>query len=406
MYKPWRNENHIIGNSNPYKEEFFKVVENIPALKEVYMHKEQVRVLRGNIETAVNEVVKDKHDSEERDCADDSNDDLKVGLKEFDEVNNCKYLFNTETELNEFVSTLNVDQLRVYNKITCSLRHQLDHESGKCNIPNCNDNKTLLMYVSGYDGTGKSYLIKAILGYIKLQRKVHNEKCDYIVAAPTGLAAAGIGGETIHSVFNISVQHGNMPKYTSLSASAIDQMRAVMADLKCIMIDEISMVSNVLLLQIHLRLQDAFDKNMLFGGKNIVLFGDLLQLPPVNSNLPYAEIKGKDVSKITDGLKVSLNLWREFAYEELSINQRQSGDSNNAWRNLLHRTRLGILNQNDHKILLTRLVPLDIENISMHKPIAKAVDYFVKLIEKEPSAVCLLTTRNLEIWLTNLIELS
>ena len=73
----------------------------------------------------------------------------------------------------------------------------------------------------------------------------------------------------------------------------------------------------------------------MFGGKNVVLFGDLLQLPPVNSNPPYVEIKGKDVIKITEGLKVSLNLWREFTYDELNINQRQLGDSNSAWRELL-----------------------------------------------------------------------
>ena len=202
--------------------------------------------------------------------------------------------------------------------MTSCLQHQLDHEFGKCN---CNDKKPLLMYISGYGGTGKSYLIKAIKGFLDIQRKSHNKKCDYVVAAPTGLAAAGIGGQTIHSVFNIGIQHGKMSKYTSLSASALDQMRAVMANLNCIILDEISMVSNILLLQVHLRLQDAFDKISLFGGKNIILFGDLLQLPPVNSSPPYVEIKGKDISEITDGLKLSVNLWREFTYEELTINQ-------------------------------------------------------------------------------------
>ena len=186
-----------------------------------------------------------------------------------------------------------------------------------------------------------------------------------------------------------------MPKYTSLSASALDQMRAVMVNLKCILIDEISIVSNILLLQIHLRLQDAFYKDSLFGGKNFVLFGDLLQLPPINSNPPYVQIKGQDVSKITEGLKVSLNLWIEFTYDELNINQRQCGDSNNIWRELLYRAKLGILNYNDHEILTTRLVPIESESISMHKPIDIAVEYFVKLIEKEPSAICLLPTRNM-----------
>ena len=66
------------------------------------------------------------------------------------------------------------------------------------------------MYISGYGGTGKFYLTKAIKGFLDIQRKSHDRKCDYVVAAPTGLAAAGIGGQTIHSIFNIGIQHGKI----------------------------------------------------------------------------------------------------------------------------------------------------------------------------------------------------
>ena len=133
----------------------------------------------------------------------------------------------------------------------------------------------------------------------------------------------------------------------------------------------------------------------MFGGKNIILFGDLLQLPPVNSSPPYEEIKGRDVSKITDGLKVSMNLWREFDYEELTINQRQSGDGNDTWRQLLYRARLGILSCNDHCLLSDRLVSLENLAADSHRPIDKAVEHFRKLRSIEASAVCLLPTRNM-----------
>ena len=396
LHKPWHNERDI-GHSTTYKEEFFRVLDELPALKESYTFKEQVSRLRDEVDTDVHKVVKtvDKQDDIERDCNDTTNEPLNLGLKEFEDINSFKCMFDSEEELSSFISTLNSDQLRIYNTITHRLRHQLDHDCGKCSIKNCDANNPLLMYISGYSGTGKSYLIRALLGFMNIQRKLHNEKCDYVVAAPTGLDAAGIGGQTIHSVFNIAVQHGKMPKYTSLSASNLDQMRAVMSNLKCIIIDEISMVSNILLLQIHLRLQDAFDKTSLFGGKNIILFGDLLQLPPVNSSPPYEEIKGRDVSKITDGLKVSMNLWREFDYEELTINQRQFGESNNTWKQLLYRARLGILSCIDHCLLSNRLVPLENLADDTHRPIDRAVEHFVKLRSIEPSAVCLLSTRNM-----------
>ena len=155
------------------------------------------------------------------------------------------------------------------------------------------------------------------------------------------------------------------------------------------------MVSNILLLQVHLRLQDAFDKISLFGGKNIILFGDLLQLPPVNFSPPYVEIKGKDIREITDGLKLSVNLWREFTYEELTINQRQSGKGNDIWRELLGRARLGVLNHHDNMILLNRLVSLDYSDTKRDKLLGNAVEYFLDLVDKESSSVCLLPTRNM-----------
>ena len=97
----------------------------------------------------------------------------------------------------------------------------------------------------------------------------------------------------------------------------------------------------------------------------------------------------------TDGLKVCMNLWREFDYEELTINQRQSGESNNAWKQLLYRARLGILSCNDHCLLSNRLVPLENVADDTHRPIDRAVEHFVKLRSIEPSAVCLLPTRNM-----------
>ena len=90
-----------------------------------------------------------------------------------------------------------------------------------------------------------------------------------------------------------------------------------------------------------------------------------------------------------------MNLWREFDYEELTINQRQSGESNNAWKQLLYRARLGILSCNDHCLLSNRLVPLENLADDTHRPIDRAVEHFVKLRSIEPSAVCLLPTKNM-----------
>ena len=107
-----------------------------------------------------------------------------------------------------------------------------------------------------------------------------------------------IDGVTIHSIFNVAVQHGKIPKYTDMNPAALDQARAILKDLKCVIVDEISMVSNILLFYMHLRLKDIFtpeDDASLFGDKSMVLFGDLLQLPPVEANPPFMTVTGDEM---------------------------------------------------------------------------------------------------------------
>ena len=152
LHKPWRNECDIIGNSTTYKEEFYKILDTLPALKESYTFKEQVRRLRDEVDADVDKIVQnvDKQDNIERECNDTTNEPVNLGLKEFEDINSVKCMFDSEEELSSFVSTLNSDQLRIYNTITHRLRHQLDHECGKCSIKNCATNNILLMYISDY----------------------------------------------------------------------------------------------------------------------------------------------------------------------------------------------------------------------------------------------------------------
>ena len=78
--------------------------------------------------------------------------------------------------------------------------------------------------------------------------------------APTWLAAANIKVETNYSALNFPVEHGDHPEYTLLRKQTLGQTRAVMKDLECIIIDKEGMASNVILLLIHMRLREIFNK--------------------------------------------------------------------------------------------------------------------------------------------------
>lgn len=127
------------------------------------------------------------------------------------------------------------------------------------------------IFITGRAGTGKSTL----LTYLREEVL----KDNYIVVAPTGVAAINVGGSTIHKFFgflpDITFEHIESPEYHPRSQS-------IMRSLKTLIIDEISMV--------RADLMDCVDKALRkygpkptkpFGGVQVILIGDLFQLSPI-----------------------------------------------------------------------------------------------------------------------------
>lgn len=130
--------------------------------------------------------------------------------------------------------------------------------------------KNPVTFLSGSAGTGKSTFIKFVLSKIK----------KTIVLAPTGVAAVNIGGSTIHSAFRFPPHFLLKGDIKNLKSDTAEYFRV--ADL--IIIDEISMVSSNLLDAINQCLQNSLYSRKPFGGKRILLVGDLFQLSPIVSD--------------------------------------------------------------------------------------------------------------------------
>jgi ATP-dependent DNA helicase PIF1 len=123
------------------------------------------------------------------------------------------------------------------------------------------------LLVTGRAGTGKSTVLHRIVA--AEQRKV-------AVAAPTGVAALNVGGQTIHSLLRLPVGLiGNSRLYQDRD------LKKLLQTLDVLIIDEISMVSADLMDGIDRALREARGRPDPFGGVQLVLFGDPFQLAPV-----------------------------------------------------------------------------------------------------------------------------
>lgn len=106
-------------------------------------------------------------------------------------------------------------------------------------------------------GTGKSHLINIIKSEIYV---IHAEdlkigKLRVSITAPTGLAASGLKGYTIHSLFSMDFYHGGEAEYNALRGEKLEQLKSLFQKRPSLLIiDEISMVSNVMLMKVHARL--------------------------------------------------------------------------------------------------------------------------------------------------------
>ena len=122
-------------------------------------------------------------------------------------------------------------------------------------------------------------------------------------------------------------------KYKALTAPAIEEIRKTLENVDLIIIDEISMVSNITLLYIYLSLCEIFNTNNVadryFGRINIILFGNLLQLPLVSpakeEDFPFVKVFKELVEKYLGGMD-TCDLWDLFEYDELTINIREKNE--------------------------------------------------------------------------------
>jgi ATP-dependent exoDNAse (exonuclease V) alpha subunit len=135
------------------------------------------------------------------------------------------------------------------------------------------------LFLTGKAGTGKSTFLRYI---------AKNTKKKHVILAPTGISAINVGGSTLHSFFRLPF-HPLLPNDSRYSIRNIRKTlkynsahSKLLQEIELIIIDEISMVRADIIDFIDKVLR-IYCRNMRepFGGKQLLLIGDIYQLEPV-----------------------------------------------------------------------------------------------------------------------------
>ena len=134
------------------------------------------------------------------------------------------------------------------------------------------------LFLTGKAGTGKSTFLRYV---------ADNTKKKHVILAPTGIAAINAGGSTLHSFFRLPF-HPLLPNDSRYSWRHIKEtlkytgaQRKLIREVELIIIDEISMVRADIIDFIDKILRVYTRNPEPFGGKQLLLVGDIYQLEPV-----------------------------------------------------------------------------------------------------------------------------
>lgn len=183
------------------------------------------------------------------------------------------------------------------------------------------------LFLTGEAGTGKSFLLTYIVQELKKTKNV-------AVTATTGIVAASLGGVTVHSFAGVGLGKGPQEEVIARTLKSRDAVNR-WQETEVLVIDELSMMDGSLFTLLEELARRARSNDQAFGGLQLLLCGDFLQLPPVDAKgfVFESEAWGK-VSPTTAELQTIL---------------RQHGDE--AFMNILSEVRIGICSAAASKML-------------------------------------------------------
>lgn len=192
------------------------------------------------------------------------------------------------------------------------------------------------IFLTGSPGAGKTYILNEFIKRANQSGKI------VAVTASTGIAATNIGGTTIHSWSGLGIKDflsANDEKWLINN----DRLQKRYNSTDVLVIDEVSMLHGHRLNMVNQTAKIMRKNHLPFGGIQIVLVGDLFQLPPIT--------RGND---IVDFIHLSES-WKELKPEICYLNEQHRQKDNDQLLNILEAIRLNKICEDHYQLLNSRL---------------------------------------------------
>jgi ATP-dependent DNA helicase PIF1 len=203
------------------------------------------------------------------------------------------------------------------------------------------------VFLTGAPGSGKTYVLNQFIKYAKQAKK------RIAITASTGIAATHIGGTTVHSWSGLGIRE-EITDRDEKWLKENDRLLKRYNNIDILIIDEVSMIHGKRLDMINSVCKLLRDSDQPFGGLQVVLTGDLFQLPPINrgdENIDFAHLS---------------EAWQELNPKICYLNE-QHRQANDSLLDLLEAMRANDINQAHYDALGERLGLESPEDVAITK---------------------------------------
>lgn len=168
-------------------------------------------------------------------------------------------------------------------------------------------------FITGGAGTGKSYL----------SRELADKDSNIYVTSSTGISALQIGGVTLHRLLGLGLCQGT-PEALARRMLKNKRLYSTWKNMKTLIIDEISMLDVGLFVRVSNIMKIVRENNSPWGGIQLILVGDFLQLPPVET---YHE---EDINGNIRAYKYLFQhpIWNELNLRIINLTEPRRTDDN------------------------------------------------------------------------------